>query len=68
MIYVLDVGIGTYLSMVFIQLHKLCIIVCEHDDKAVTYGYLLNILARFFKSLYTEWFFFFFFFFFFDLI
>ena len=40
--------------MVFIQLHKLCIIVCEHDDKGVTYGYLLNILARFFKSLYTE--------------
>ena len=56
MIYVLDVGVGTYLSMLFIQLHKLCIIVCEHDDKGVTYGYLINILAIFLKSLYTGWF------------
>ena len=41
-IYVLDIGIGTYLSMVFIQLHihKLCIILCEHDDIGVTYGQL----------------------------
>ena len=37
-----------------IQLHKLCIIVCEHDDNGVTDGYLLNILARFLKSLYTR--------------